>query len=150
MQGGVPEMNTERKTRIFVTDDSLSILVMLRRILEDEGYEVKTAYSAEELLEMIAEETPDLFLLDIGLPDMDGFTLCRRLREDPRCLFIPIIFVTARSSTEDVVKGFEAGASDYIPKPFNRAEVVARIRTHLRLSEALRQLDRMGAVPGGV
>jgi PleD family two-component response regulator len=128
---------------VLVVDDTPDNLAVLVRTLGGAGYEVLAAENARETLEIVQESTPDIFLLDVMLPEMDGFTLCRRLKEDKRTVDIPVLFITARTSTQDVLRGFDAGGVDYITKPVNPAELLARVRTHVRLHEALVELDRL-------
>ena len=115
--------------RILVVEDDERIRSSMRLALEGEGYEVRDAASGEEGLDMFAEAPPDVALIDLMLPGMDGFECCRALR---RSSAVPIIIVTARSDTHDVVAGLEAGADDYVTKPFVAKELAARIRALLR------------------
>jgi len=115
--------------RILVVEDDERIRSSMRLALEGEGYEVSDAASGEEGLDLFAEAPPDVALIDLMLPGMDGFECCRALR---RSSAVPIIIVTARSDTHDVVAGLEAGADDYLVKPFVLAELVARVRALLR------------------
>jgi len=89
-----------------------------------------------QALESALKHQPDLILLDVMMPQMDGYEVCAKLKADPQTANIPVIFLTARIETDDIVRGFETGAMDYISKPFNSAELVARVRTHLRLKKA--------------
>lgn len=115
--------------RVLVVDDSPGILSMLTVTLEFVGFEVVTARTAAECLERAREAAPDIFLLDVMLPDTDGFVLCRRLRGAG--LDAPVLFLTARDASEDKIRGLELG-DDYVTKPFDLREVVARIRALLR------------------
>ena len=115
--------------RILVVEDDERIRSSMRLALEGEGYEVKDAASGEEGLDLFAEAPTDVALIDLMLPGMDGFECCRALR---RSSAVPIIIVTARSDTHDVVAGLEAGADDYVTKPFVAKELAARIRALLR------------------
>jgi DNA-binding response OmpR family regulator len=118
-----------RKALVLAVDDDIRILRMMRRILELEGYRVVTASNGEAALEAFAEETPGLVLLDIMLPDIDGYTVCQRVREFS---LVPIIMVTAKGNEEEKVIGLDAGADDYITKPFSSQELTARVRAVLR------------------
>lgn len=118
-----------RKTVIMVVDDEIRILRMMRRMLELEGYRVITAPDGQTALEIMGNDTPDLLLLDIMLPGMEGHTVCRRIREFSQ---IPIIMVTAKGADEEKVKGLDAGADDYVTKPFSASELTARVRAVLR------------------
>jgi len=115
--------------KILVIDDEESTLEVLRILLERKGFEVFKAARAEDGLRQAYRNHPDLVLLDIMMPEMDGWEVCRRLRE---LSDVPIIFLTARVDMRDVVKGLEMGADDYIVKPYDNEELVARIRAHLR------------------
>lgn len=115
--------------RILVIDDEDVTVQLIEMLLERRGYEVVTASRAEEGLRLAYRTHPDLILLDIMMPDMDGWEVCRRLRE---LSDVPIIFLTAKDDVRDVVKGLEMGADDYIAKPYDNNELVARIRVHLR------------------
>ena len=118
-----------RKTSVLVVDDDVRILRMMQRILELEGYRVPTATDGEAALNVFDEGTPDLVLLDIMLPGMDGYTVCRCIREFSQ---VPIIMVTVKDNDEEKVEGLDAGADDYVPKPFSSKELVARVRAVLR------------------
>ncbi len=121
-----------RRTRILAVDDERSILDIIRRRLEPEGYEVITARDGEEALKVALEWEPDLAILDVIMPKMDGLELCRRMREHPNLAALPVLFLTSRESVEDRIRGFEAGADDYLPKPFDLRELSLRIRALLR------------------
>ncbi|MFH0769278.1 MAG: response regulator transcription factor [Chloroflexota bacterium] len=120
------------KTRILVADDELSIIKFLRANLVDKGYEVFTAMNGVEALRAIEMELPDLVILDIMMPKMDGFEVCRRLREWSQ---VPIIMLSARGNEEDKVKCLGLGADDYITKPFGAGELIARVKAVLRRTE---------------
>src|SRR5665213_940622 len=115
--------------RILVVEDDERIRSSMRLALEGEGYEVKDVASGEEALDIFADAPTDVALIDIMLPGMDGFECCRALRRQSA---VPIIIVTARADTHDVVAGLEAGADDYVTKPFVAKELAARIRALLR------------------
>lgn len=117
--------------RLLVVDDDQAILSVLRRLLSTHGYHVETARSAEDALASLERERIDLMLLDVGLPGRDGFTFCRQVRG--RWHF-PIIMLTARGGTADKAVGLELGADDYVTKPFEPTELIARIRAQLRRS----------------
>ncbi|GMU94490.1 MULTISPECIES: response regulator [Ignavibacterium] len=122
--------------RILVIDDLPENVFMLQDRLEHEGYEVITAYNGSTGIEKALSELPDLILLDVMMPDITGIEVCRRLVNNPATKDIPIILVTAKSGAEDTKEGLEAGAFDYIKKPFNRIELLARVKSALKLSEA--------------
>lgn len=115
--------------RVFVVDDDLAILEITKRTLEEDGYSVTTFPAGAEALTKVKEHEPDLVILDVMLPDLDGFEVCRQIR---RFSNVPIILLTARSDTVDVVVGLESGADDYVTKPFEVKELTARIRSVLR------------------
>lgn len=117
--------------KILVIDDEEPTVQLIAMLLERRGFEVIKAYRAEEGLRKAYRHQPDLVLLDIMMPDMDGWDVCKRLREMSD---VPIIFLTARSDVKDVVKGLEMGADDYVVKPYDNDELVARVRAHLRRS----------------
>jgi DNA-binding response OmpR family regulator len=116
-------------TRILAVEDDERIREAVKLALEDEGWTVEGAGSGEEAIEMFNQQAPDVVLIDIMLPGIDGFELCRKLR---RTSDVPIVMVTARNDTHDVVAGLEAGADDYLTKPFAPKELSARIRALLR------------------
>jgi DNA-binding response OmpR family regulator len=115
--------------RVLVVEDDVEITDVLRRSLRSEGYEVATAADGVEALDVAADFFPDLVVLDLGLPRMDGIEVCRRLRDDGD---FPILMLTARAETEDRVSGLDSGADDYLVKPFERLELLARVRALLR------------------
>ena len=125
-------MINRAKGRVLIVDDEPLNLKILSNILSDES-DLSVATSGEQALELIKRQPPDLVLLDIEMPDMDGYQVCRLLKEDPATSDIPIIFLTSKTTVEDEVKGFELGAVDYIAKPYNAVIVTARVRTHLEL-----------------
>jgi DNA-binding response OmpR family regulator len=115
--------------RVLVVEDDADIADVLRRSLRNEGYQVKTSADGIEALDVAAAFVPDLVVLDLGLPRLDGVEVCRRLRDDGD---VPILMQTARSELEDRVSGLDSGADDYLVKPFERQELLARIRALLR------------------
>jgi len=117
--------------RILIVEDSTSFAELAASLLEAEGYQTDIAHSAQEALAKLDQAIPDLFLVDVMMPGMDGLQLTRRLRGDARTANVPIIILTARSSVEDKVQGFEAGADDYLVKPFAPPELIARVRALL-------------------
>jgi two-component system, OmpR family, response regulator MprA len=115
--------------RVLVIEDDAEIADVLRRFLRQEGHEVRPAVDGEEALPAATEFVPDLVILDLGLPGLDGVEVCRRLRADGD---VPILILTARTELEDRVEGLDSGADDYLVKPFERQELLARIRALLR------------------
>jgi signal transduction histidine kinase/HPt (histidine-containing phosphotransfer) domain-containing protein len=131
---------------VLVVDDNPVNPRLLTSILHGADYEVLTAGNAEEALQLIENHIPDIILLDVMMPGMDGFSLCRKLKGDKKYADIPLIFITSLSQQEDIVEGFNAGGNDYIVKPFNRQELLARVRNHLHLYNMLRENKRLIAL----
>jgi two-component system sensor histidine kinase/response regulator len=132
-----------QKPRILVVDDIVKNLQVVGTMLRNEGYDVMPATSGRQALERLRTELPDLILLDLMMPEMDGLEVCVGLKSDPATQQIPVIFLTASNEMEHLVKGFAAGAVDYVTKPFNAPELLARVRTHLELKHARQQLRQM-------
>ena len=120
------------KERILVVDDDRDVVRLMRAYLEKAGYEVLVAYDGETAVHNLRREKPDLVLLDLMLPDRDGYDITRLARRDPSLAHIPIIMLTARVEDTDKIIGLELGADDYVTKPYNPREVVARVRARLR------------------
>ncbi|MFN8374398.1 MAG: response regulator transcription factor [Anaerolineae bacterium] len=121
---------------IIVADDQPEICTLVAQILRHDGYTVRTASCGREALEMVLERTPKLLILDIMMPDIDGLTLCRRLRDEYKYNNLPILFLTALAKTNQVVDGLNGGADDYMTKPFEAKELIARVRAQLRRSRS--------------
>ena len=132
------------KSLILAVDDISKNLQVVGTLLRREGYRIVPATSGAQALERVRAETPDLILLDLMMPDMDGLEVCRRLKADALTLPIPVIFLTASNEMEHLVQGFEVGAVDYVTKPFNPPELLARVRTHLELKHARDTIVRYG------
>lgn len=132
-------MNEEAKSTILVVDDTPENLDILVGLLSGK-YRVKAAKSGEQALKIATKMPPELILLDIMMPEMDGFETCQKLKSIQKTKEIPVIFLSARNETEDIVKGFELGAVDYLTKPFNPTELLARVNTHLTLQQQRIQL----------
>ncbi len=122
--------------RILVIDDLPENVFLLKDRLEHEGYEVLTADCGNSGIEKATEEIPDLILLDVMMPDINGFEVCKTLVNDSRTSGIPILLVTAKTDAEDTKEGLDAGAFDYIKKPINKIELLARVKSALKLSDA--------------
>ena len=138
-----------RKFRILVVDDVPVNIQLQRAYLEAMGYEVLEAEDGVQALEIAHKDRPDLILLDVMMPNMNGFEVCRRLKNDPATQFIPVVMVTALNEVSDRIRGIEAGADDFISKPFNKLELLARVRSLLRvkqlhdeLEEKVRELEK--------
>ena len=129
-----------KKKTVLAVDDRLDNLKLLIKYLEDSGLELMVAQSGEEALRHLERITPDIILLDVLMPGIDGFETCRRLKNNQAMQEIPVIFMTALTETVDKVKGFEAGAVDYLTKPLHNEEVLARVNAHLTIREYQQQL----------
>lgn len=127
--------------RILLVDDEQDLVWAVRHSLGDEGYEVLSAYDGVEALAVARHRRPDLVILDIVMPRLDGLQVCRRLRRDPALAAVPILFLTVRSAIEDRIKGLDDGGDDYLVKPFDLRELRARIRALLRRGRAISQVD---------
>lgn len=132
-----------KSDRVLVVDDDASLAEMLTIVLEGEGLTTAVCRSGDEVLTAFAAFKPDLVLLDLMLPGVDGMSVCRRIRATSA---VPIIMLTAKSDTPDVVRGLEAGADDYITKPFKNSELVARVRARLRRTEQVDDLLEFGDI----
>jgi signal transduction histidine kinase len=129
------------KGNLLVVDDDLLARQTMDVFLTREGYKVRCAPNGEIALKLAGEDSPELILLDIRMPDMDGFEVCRRLKENPQTGNIPVIFISGLEEVADKVKGFEAGGVDYITKSFQREEALARVETHLALRRLQKQIE---------
>ncbi len=128
---------TEKKDElILIVDDTKENLQVLGNILRDNKYKIALASNGAEALTLVSKRLPDLILLDVMMPDMDGFEVCRRLKADDRTKDLPVIFLTAKIETEDIVKGFRLGGIDYITKPFKQEELLVRVRNHVELKKS--------------
>ena len=136
----------QQNSRILVVDDEKPVLLLIQRILEQEGYRVITAENGEIALEYFTEQTPDLVLLDIKLPGMDGYAICQHIRDFSN---VPIIMLTAMRSDDEIVKGLTMGADDYITKPFSGDILKARIKAALRRSQTTLPLPANGLFKSG-
>jgi signal transduction histidine kinase len=121
---------------ILIVDDTKENLQVLGNVLRENKYKIALANNGSEALAIVSKRLPDLILLDIMMPDMDGFEVCRRLKADERTNPIPVIFLTAKTEIEDIVKGFQLGGIDYITKPFKHEELIIRVKTHVELKKA--------------
>jgi len=124
---------SKQKSLVLAVDDKPQNLQFLGKLLSDNGYEVGMAQNGEQTLSFVKKNEPDLILLDIMMPGMNGYEVCERLKKDFSARHIPIIFLTAKTDSEDIVKGFNVGGADYVTKPFNSAELLARIKTHIEI-----------------
>jgi len=131
----------EKQPSILLVDDTVENLRVLSGMLTVRGYDVRPVTHGREALEAIAHEPPDLVLLDIMMPELDGFEVCTKIRENPEWRDLPIIFLTALTDVGSMVKGFGSGGTDYITKPFQVEEVLARVANQLSLRQMRRQLS---------
>jgi class 3 adenylate cyclase len=130
-------------SRILLIEDEPQNIQAVSAVLKEQGYQVNIATNGRQGLELLERLRPDLILLDVMMPGMDGFEVCRRMKASPAWREIPVIFLTAMNEPTDTVAGFEAGAVDYVSKPFNAHELVARVRTHLKLDQLFRENERL-------
>jgi serine phosphatase RsbU (regulator of sigma subunit) len=135
------ENNGKHSERILLVDDNPVNLRLIRRTLEGRGYDPLTAKNGEAALSVARKEQPGLILLDIMMPGIDGYEVCRRLKVDPATRDIPVIFLSSLNETKDKVRGLDLGAVDYISKPFQAHEVIARVNTHLTIYRLRRELQ---------
>ena len=141
-----PRPLEEARSRILVVDDDALIRGLLEDELVGQGYEVSTARDGEEALEKVATESPDLILLDVMMPKLDGYEVCRRLKSDDRTILIPVVMLTAMTATHERITGIEAGADDFLSKPHNRAELLTRVRSLLKLKRHTDELEHAESV----
>ena len=132
--------NEPQLGKVLIVDDDLQNVRILSSFLKVQGLEVIPAYDWETALAQASAVWPDLILLDVVMPAVDGFDICRRLKQDPRTQDIPVIFTTVLTNVGEKIEGFEAGGVDYITKPYQSREVVARVKTHVSLRKLQREL----------
>lgn len=130
--------------RILIVDDVPVNIKLLGELLRDQ-YDIFVANNGQKAVQLAAEIKPDLILMDVMMPDMDGFTACRLLKKDQQTADIPLIFITARNQSDDIVNGFAAGGQDYIAKPFNPQELYARVHSHIELKKSREALAEYAA-----
>ncbi len=136
--------------RILIADDEPEVRKLLELVLRNNNYEVTSAVNGDQLIRMAQEHVPDLIIVDLMMPQMDGYEAIRQMRNDTRIAHLPMIILTAKSTPGDVVSGFETGADDYITKPFNMAELLARISGHLRRAAQRPVLSPLTGMPGNI
>ena len=130
-------------SRILIVDDTPANIQTLAATLKEKGYQISVAMNGKQALDVLARVQPDLILLDVMMPEMDGFETCERIKASERWRQIPVIFLTAKTETADIVQGFELGAVDYVAKPFNAHELLARVNTHLTIDRLHRENERL-------
>lgn len=128
---------------ILAVDDNQENLRIISNFLKDEGYKIALALDGNSALKILEENSIDLILLDIMMPEIDGFEVCKRVKANPKTKEIPIIFLTAKNQTEDIVDGFKIGAVDYIIKPFKKDELMIRVKNHLELAGSRKKIIEM-------
>jgi len=133
----------EKKLTILIVDDMPKNIQVAAGMLSRQGYQIAFDENGESALLHTKEISFDLILLDIIMPGMDGYEVCRRLKDNPETKAIPVIFLTGKTDTESIVKGFEIGAADYVTKPFNETELLARVNTHLELRKHRKYLENL-------
>ena len=136
-------MKAIKKSLILIVDDTPQNIQVLGNILYEKGYNISISSSGAQALQSINKQAPDLILLDIQMPEMDGYQVCEVLKSNPLTKDIPVIFLTAATESENIVQGFELGAVDYIAKPFNVAELLMRVATHIELKLKREQLQQI-------
>ena len=137
MKQGSTDLNHETHVAsVLIVDDTIDTLRLLSDLLSEQGYDVRAVTNGRQALQAVERDPPDLILLDVGLPEMDGYEVCRQLRASERSQDVPVIFITALADTADKVRAFEAGGVDYVTKPFQVEEVLARVKAHVALRRA--------------
>ncbi len=132
----------EKTPTVLVVDDNQQNLELLQAYLEDMDYQTVPAYDGPQALEVIAKEPPDLILLDVMMPKMSGFEVCKRVKNDPKTSDIPVIMVTALNELGDIERGIDSGTDDFISKPVNKLELLVRVKTMLKLKHLTDKLER--------
>ncbi|MCP4689578.1 MAG: response regulator [Desulfobacterales bacterium] len=141
-------MGDDEKSLILIIDDDQKNIQVLASALEENGYEYALFLEGDKALKYLRNEKPDLILLDILMPGMDGYEVCREIKRDNTNKNIPIIFLTAKTEMEDLVKGFDLGCVDYIRKPFQIPEMLARVKTYIGYKRALDEINTLrGIIP---
>ena len=141
-------MSDQAKELILIVDDNPPNILLLGSIIDQDAYDLAFATRGADALDYLQTEIPDLILLDVMMPELDGYTVCERIKEDNRLKDIPIIFLTAKKEAEDIVKGFKVGGVDYITKPFYPVELIARIENQLAIKRAREEIKTLkGIIP---
>lgn len=142
--------DTEGRIRVLVVDDERNILDIIKFNLEVEGYEIVTSMDGEDALKKVHDAAPDIILCDIMMPEVDGLEVCRRLKADGRTNQIPVVMLSARTQAQDKVASIEAGADDFITKPFDFSDLVARIKINLVRARQKRDVSPLTGLPGSI
>lgn len=135
--------NDMQSLRILIVDDAEGQRFILRNIMMEMGYQPVLAESGEQALKVIPRCNPQMILLDVSMPEMDGFEVCRRLKENPDTKDIPVLFISAFEDAEEIAKVFETGGEDYVTKPFVPEVIKARVGVRMRLAEAMKKLSEL-------
>jgi two-component system, sensor histidine kinase and response regulator len=130
----------ENNSRILMVDDNAQNIQVLGNILKEKGYKISIAMNGRDALTFVEKTIPDLILLDVMMPEMDGYEVCERLKENNLTSDIPVIFLTAKTEVDDIIKGFELGGVDYVTKPFKKEELLVRVKTHIKLKKTEQEL----------
>ncbi len=142
MSRKAPEKDQEKTPVVLVVDDNQQNLELLQAYLEDVDCETVPARDGPEALEIVGKKSPDLILLDVMMPKMSGFEVCKRIKNDPKTTDIPIIMVTALNEFGDIERGIDSGTDDFISKPVNKLELTTRVKTMLKLKHLSDKLER--------
>jgi DNA-binding NarL/FixJ family response regulator len=134
--------------RLLLIDDDPNLILLVKDYLEFRGYEVITAENGQEALEILQQDTPDMIICDVMMPQMDGYTLVEHVRKDPRTSWIPVLFLSAKGQSQDRVKGLNTGADVYMVKPFEPEELVAQVESSLKQASRILQHQSKGADSG--
>lgn len=133
------------RQKVLIVDDVTKNIQLVANFLKQAGYEINFALSGKKALKHVEKESFDLILLDIMMPEMDGFEVCKLLKSNPETSEIPVIFLTAKTDIDSITKAFQIGGIDYITKPFNKSELLARVKTHLDMQQQKRNLKELNA-----
>lgn len=134
--------------RLLLIDDDPNLILLVKDYLEFRGYEVVTAENGREALEVLEQDVPDMIICDVMMPEMDGYSLVKHVREDPRTSWIPVLFLSAKGQSQDRVKGLNTGADVYMVKPFEPEELVAQVESSLKQASRMMQHQTKGAETG--
>ena len=143
-------MQNIQAAKVLVVDDDKYMIRVITDCLQKDGFTADGAADFNSAMDKIYQDTPDIILLDVVLPKLNGYEICRLLRNDTRTSHVPIIMLTSKIQVEDKVAGLEAGADDYITKPFDNLELVARVKTHLRRAKQVKSFNPLTGLPGNI